>query len=589
MESLTITLFERLGLLLIIAFVMTRTPGFNSLLYRNYSVKMSLVHTGVFGVFGIASTLTGIVIHESGEISHALILFPVDDQELVVSLSLVAIVIAGLLGGPTLGFGAGVITGIHLFFLGGIGGMANGVVNPITGLLAGLMARFFSNERVISPLKALFIGVFPPILHMQLLLIFTANKADMIDIVDTIGLPLVLSNSTAIAIFTAMIGIVLREQENEAALASKQALTIAKEALPFLKKDSRFEVAMGLAELLYSRLKPAAVSVTDQKEVLAHKGLGEEHHHYIAQITAPPAQKAIQLKKMQVTYSKAELKCTHQKCNLEAAIFIPIIQDDDVIFLITFYFRKAEHISPVETMMAHGLGQFISDQLNMLEAEKLKAHIRDAELRNLQAQINPHFLFNTLQLIAGLFRENPANARHLTLQLASYMRFNLRLVSKSLVELEKECEHVEAYTAIIQERFKGRIQINFIKPEDLSNIYIPPSTLQPLVENCVQHGLKDVTGDAQIEILIERENGRLAISVRDNGSGFPDEILSVASLYPLASQHKNSTGIYNVNQRLVHLLGESSRLYIRNLPEGGSEVKFSIPTPNETKEKQVMG
>ena len=70
MESLTITLFERLGLLLIIAFVMTRTPGFQSLLYRNYSMKMSLVHAGVFGLFGIASTVTGIVIQEDGYISH---------------------------------------------------------------------------------------------------------------------------------------------------------------------------------------------------------------------------------------------------------------------------------------------------------------------------------------------------------------------------------------------------------------------------------------------------------------------------------------------------------------------------------------
>ena len=197
----------------------------------------------------------------------------------------------------------------------------------------------------------------------------------------------------------------------------------------------------GLANLLYSRLRLAAVSITDQEEVLAHKGLGEDHHQFGDPITAHPAQKAISTKKIQVTHVKSDLMCTHKKCSLEAAIFIPIIEDDHVTYLITFYFRKAEHISPVEMMMAQGLGQFISDQLNMLGAEKLKAHIRDAELRNLQAQINPHFLFNTLQLIAGLFRENPAKARLITLQLASYMRFNIRLVSKSLVELEKECEH----------------------------------------------------------------------------------------------------------------------------------------------------
>ena len=128
----------------------------------------------------------------------------------------------------------------------------------------------------------------------------------MIALVNTIGLPLVLSNSAAIAIFTAMIAIVLREQENEAALASKQALTIAKEALPFLKKDSPFDVANGLAHLLYSRLRLAAVSISDQKEVLAHKGLGEDHHHFGDPITALPAQKAIQLKQIQVAYVKAD-------------------------------------------------------------------------------------------------------------------------------------------------------------------------------------------------------------------------------------------------------------------------------------------
>src|SRR5690606_26793465 len=337
----------------------------------------------------------------------------------------------------------------HLLFLGGVGAVANAIVNPVTGILAGLTATFFSNERVISPLKALFIGVFPPVLHMQLLLIIYTDRIDMITVVNTIGLPLVLSNSAAIAIFTAMIGIVLREQENEAALASKQALTIAKEALPFLKKDSPFDVANGLANLLYTRLRLAAVSITDQKEVLAHKGLGEDHHHFGDSITSHPAQEAIQLKKIKVSHVKSDLMCTHKKCGLEAAIFIPIIEDGHVTYLITFYFRKKEHISPVEMMMAQGLGQFISDQLYMLGTEKLKAHIRDAELRNLQAQINPHFLFNTLQLIAGLFRENPEKARLITLKLASFMRFNLRLVSKSLVELEKECEHVENYASII--------------------------------------------------------------------------------------------------------------------------------------------
>ncbi|WP_096273342.1 LytS/YhcK type 5TM receptor domain-containing protein [Paucisalibacillus globulus] len=589
MRDLTIMLFERLGLLLVIAFVLTRTPGFKSLLYREFSWRMSLVHAVVFGIFGIASTVTGIIITEEAEILRAFVIFPVEDSQLIVSLSLVAIVIAGLLGGPIVGLGAGLIAGIHLMFLGGVGWLANGLVNPLTGLLAGMTARFFSNERVISPLKALFIGVFPPILQMQLFLILYTDGEGMVDIVDQIGLPLVLSNSLAIAIFTTMIGVVMKEQENEAALATRQALKIAEEALPFLKKDSTIDVADGLADLLYERLKLAAVSVTNKQEVLAHKGLGDKHHRKGDRVISPLALKAIESKKIQVSYAKSDIPCEHERCPLEAGIMIPVTEAEDVSYLITFYFRKSQHISPVELMMAEGFGQYISNQLTVLTTEKLKANIRDAELRNLQAQINPHFLFNTLQLIASLFREDPKLARHLTLQLASYMRFNLRLVSKSLVELEKECEHVLAYTTIIQERFRNRLQIDFHVPEDVSNIYIPPSTIQPLVENAVQHGLKNVADHAKVEISMEKFEGELFITICDNGIGFPKHILPIVSHKPLVGDQSGGTGIYNVNQRLIQLIGESARLHIRNIPSGGSEVSFSIPISIEKVEGLVMG
>lgn len=581
MKDLTIILLERIGLLLVIAFVMTRTPGFKTLLYREFSWKMSMVHALVFGIFGMAITITGVIITEETVIRD-FVLFPVAGNELIVSSSLVPVVIAGLLGGPIVGLGAGIIAGTHLMFLGGIGWLANGLVNPLTGLLAGLTARFFSNERVISPWKALFIGVFPPILQMQLLLILYTDGAQMVEIVDMIGLPLVLSNSIAIAVFTAMIGIVLREQENEAALATKQALTIAEEALPYLKKDFTSDGATGIANLLYERLDLAAVSVTNSRELLAHRGIGKNHHVPGDKIAAPVSLEAIRTKEMNVTYTKEGIACDHDRCALGAAIVIPITVENNVAGLIKFYFRKAHHITPVELTMAQGIGQFISNQFHVLSAEKLKAHIRDAELRNLQAQINPHFLFNTLQLIATLFRESPEKARHITLQLANYMRFNLRLVSKSLIELEKEWEHVQAYASIIEARFAGRLKIHFDKPENISGIYLPPSTIQPLVENSTQHGLKNKTDQGKIEVKAKKQSGKIAIIVRDNGSGFPKHILDDVSHTPLQGRKNGGTGMYNVNQRLIRLLGDSAQITVGNLPEGGSEVYFTIPETTET-------
>ncbi|WP_067726957.1 LytS/YhcK type 5TM receptor domain-containing protein [Oceanobacillus damuensis] len=572
---LTIVLFERLGLLLVIAFVLTRSPGFRSLLYREFNFKMAGIHACVFGLFGIAGTLTGVVIGSDFTVIQAFV-WNVQDDQMVVSSSLVAIVIAGLLGGPIVGLGAGIITGTHLFFLGGVGFLANSLVNPLTGLLAGLTARFFSQERVISPLKALFIGIFPPILLMHLLLIFDSQDREMIAMINMIGLPVVLSNSIAIAIFTAMIAIVLREQENEAAFATKQALTIAEEALPFLKEDSFQKKAEGIAGLLYARLKLAAVTVTNEKEVMAHKGLGSDHHQIGNQLTTQLSHRAMDTKQMLVAYSQEEIQCTTKNCPLEAVIIIPILEASKTIGLIKLYFRKAQHIRPVELMLAEGLGQLIGNQLKTIKAERLELHTRDAELSNLQAQINPHFLFNTLHMIAALFRKDPEKARHITVQLAHFMRFNLKLVSTHLVSLEKESEHVKAYIAIIQTRFTSRLQINFSQPEGISHLLIPPSSIQPIVENSIGHGLEHVTEGGRIDVNMERIGHRVKISVRDNGRGFSEGGLSQVGNVVLTESPHGGTGLYNVNQRLINLLGEEARLHVRNLPSG-SEVYFFIP------------
>lgn len=576
MKDLTIILLERIGLLLVIAFVLTRVPNFRSLLYREYDTKMTIIHACVFGVFAIASSHFGIVL-SNGEVINKGLVWIVEPDHMVVSLSLIAIVIAGLLGGPIVGLGAGIIAAVHLVFLGGIGWFANMLVNPLTGLLAGLTGRFFSKARVISPIQALFIGVFPPILQMQLLIVLYPQNENVIQFVNLTGLPLVLSNSIAIAVFTAMIGIVLNEQENEAALATKQALTIAEEALPFLKSGSLSDHADGIANLLYERSGVAAISVTSQDEVLAFKGIGDDHHQIGHKIITPLSKEALETKEIQIAYSKTDIACQNPECPLEAAIIIPITEANDTISLIKFYFRKTQHIRPVEKVLAQGIGDLISNQLKAIASENLKANIRDAELRNLQAQINPHFLFNTLHLIATLFRVDPKRARHITIQLANFMRFNLGIASESLILLERECEHVKAYIEIIQARFSNRLQINFEQERTVSNVLIPPSTIQPLVENSIQHGLKSVTTNGKIDVLIKKQEDRIMIIVQDNGVGFDEKEIENINHKRKTNKDNGGIGLYNVNQRLISLLGEESRVYVENFPSRGSKVYFTIP------------
>lgn len=189
--------------------------------------------------------------------------------------------------------------------------------------------------------------------------------------------------------------------------------------------------------------------------------MGGDHHKIGNRLTTQISRRALASKETLVAYSKTEIQCTHKNCPLEAVIIIPILEAQQTIGLIKLYFRKPQHIGPVELMLAEGLGQLIANQLKTIKAERLELHTRDAELSNLQAQINPHFLFNTLHMIAALFRKDPEKARHITVQLAQFMRFNLKLVSTQLVPLEKETEHVKAYIEIIQTRFTSRLQIYF--------------------------------------------------------------------------------------------------------------------------------
>ncbi len=569
-------LFERLGLLLLLAFILTRIPGFRSLLDREMDAKTTVMHAIVFGLFGIAGTVAGVVVDEESIVNRLWVL-SVGEDEMLVSSSLVAIVIAGLLGGPYVGLGAGVISGVFVYTLGGLGHVSNSLVNPLTGLLAGFTARFFSQERVIAPMKALFIGIFPPILKMGLLLVFVPGSEMMVSLVDRIGLPMVISNSVAIAVFTAMISSALREQEKEAALETSRALTIAEEALPYLKQQSSLKMAEGIARLLYNRLEVAAVSVTNRFEVLAHIGKGDDHHRRGDQMLTHLSLQAIRTGQVQVAYSQEEIQCQHPNCPLLAAIIVPIKETNETTGLIKLYFRKAQHIRSVEIVLARGLGELISNQLNAVAAEQMQTLIRDAELRNLQAQINPHFLFNTLHLIATLIRTDTNKARHITVQLGNYMRYNLRLASASLVDLEKELDHLNAYLEIVRTRYSGRLSIDFPLVEGVGKTPIPPATIQPLVENSIQHGLQHCTNGGRIVIDISKLKQTVRIAVRDNGCGFSPETLEQVGYLPFVRKRGGGTGLYNVNQRLIRLLGEEARLHVLNLPTGGSEVAFSIP------------
>ncbi|WP_226035311.1 LytS/YhcK type 5TM receptor domain-containing protein [Aquibacillus saliphilus] len=575
MFELTITLFERIGLLLIITFILTRIPIFRSLLDRDISVETVIYHAFVFGILSIIATHIGVVV-KGDEIRFSPWVLEVKQDEILVGFSLVIVMIAGLLGGPFVGFGSGIIAAFYVFLIGDVGWIANSIINPLAGLAAGWTGQFFSQERVIAPNKALFIGIFPPVLHMGLLLIFLPNQKVAIDLVNTIGIPLVITNSVALAIITMMIRIALNETEREAALETNRALSITEKTLPLLRQDSFSDKAEEIAQLLYDELNVDAISVTDRKDVLAHIGLGRDHHCPGDRLKMLLSHKAIEGGEIQVAYNKKDIQCRFEKCPLTTAIMVPIYQSGEIIGLINLYYRHSQQIRTVETTLARGLGTLISNQISGLEAERMKELLKDAEMRNLQAQINPHFLFNTFNLIHSLLRVDAEYARHILVQLSQYMRANLKIANASLIPLHDEVNHLNAYLEIVKARFSDQIEVNIDIESGLENVLIPPATLQPLVENSIRHGIDIQKELGKITVKMKKIDDRVFVEVEDNGKGFPEELLLTIGKEPLAGNDGNGLALYNINERMKGLLGEHTGLHFENHDNGGI-VFFELP------------
>ena len=200
-----------------------------------------------------------------------------------------------------------------------------------------------------------------------------------------------------------------------------------------------------------------------------------------------------------------------------------------------------------------------------------------AELRALRAQINPHFLLNSLSVIHHLIRTQPEQARDLVLDLSDVFQRTLR--AGDFVPLREELEHVKSYLALEQARLTKRLNVQWsILPEDKLDVLVPTLIVQPIVENAVQHGLAPKPEGGMISILIKQRADDLLIEIADNGLGFDlGEIELSSKLLPTGA----SLGLRNIDYRLRLLYGETYKLNIESTVGVGTSVSLRIPCATE--------
>jgi len=189
-----------------------------------------------------------------------------------------------------------------------------------------------------------------------------------------------------------------------------------------------------------------------------------------------------------------------------------------------------------------------------------------AELKALRAQMNPHFLFNALNAIAGLIVEQPRLADETIEQLARVLRYALRHSENEWVRLDEEIEFVTAYLQVEQARFGERLRVEFGVDSAAASVRVPAMTIQPLVENAIKHGISALEGSGKVGVKVALTGDLLCVEVSDNGPGFP----------PGFSIGNGGHGLRNVADRIAGYYGDCARLSWESGREG-AQVFLRIP------------
>jgi signal transduction histidine kinase len=217
----------------------------------------------------------------------------------------------------------------------------------------------------------------------------------------------------------------------------------------------------------------------------------------------------------------------------------------------------AQTLADVFGHVLENLGLQLREQAQERRARELVLHASRSELKALRAQINPHFLFNALNAIAGLIHREPAVADRTIEQLADVFRYALRDAGSEWARLDDEIDFVRAYLDIERARFGERLQASVVIDEDARGARVPTMIVQTLVENAMKHGVASVLGQATVAVHARRDGDGLVVSVTDNGPGFPEGEV------PAAGRRGSGYGLANVRQRLEGYFGARAALEIR--------------------------
>jgi len=536
----------------IIAFIISNLPMFKKIIQKNEFKRSDLIILSlIFAIFGIIGTYTG-----------------TDVFGAIANTRIIGIMAGGILCGPFVGIVSGIIAGLHrlLYDIGGI----TSLPCAITTVLAGFVSAIFYKKgtRYEKWLYGLFGGILIESIEMLLILLLSRPYDSALVIVRSIYFPMSLTNALGICILIILIQNIFDEKEQMAAKQAQLALEIANKTLPYFR-DINSDSLERICSIIKESTGVAAVSITDKTTILAHVGLGSDHHISGEPLKTSATEEVIRNGDIHILNHPEEIECSVEGCKLKSVIIVPLKEGDELCGTLKLYSAKENGISFTHEKLAIGLSQLISTQLEISKVGKLKELATKAEIRALQAQINPHFLFNSLNTIAALMRISPDSARELIVNLSTYLRYNIEETS-TFVDISKELQQVKAYVEIEKARFGDRLNVIYDIDENI-HVKIPSLIIQPIVENSIKHGILEGSGSGNVRIEVKMlEENQVKVTIEDDGVGIPQAFVECKDA---VITKENRIGMSNVDARLRHIYG--SGLVIER-PSVGTRISFIL-------------
>ena len=378
---------------------------------------------------------------------------------------------------------------------------------------------------------------------------------------------------------------ILLVPDNQRAQSTERTLRMASGTLEYLRGGLTPENCAVICQLLLPETSARCIAITDDEKVLAYAG-------DTTGIVEPgtkntdPTREVLASKRVETFIKMDSAKQTYRRITQSQGnegrafgIIVPLIVKEESVGTIKLYYAQGSQMDRTQQAIARGLGDLLSTQLSSYELDRQSELTARAEVKALQAQINPHFLFNALNTMAALTRTDPNKARELMREFAVFYRRTLE-GTESLIPIIDELEQVRRYLKIEKARLGEEriIETEYVE-SGCEQVPVPAFIVQPIVENAVRHAMRD-EGPLRIDVHVAKDGDDILIAVADDGVGMSDDtadrLLGTVTSGGTAKSEGMGIALRNVAERVERFFAAGSGVEIVSRPGEGTCVTLRL-------------